>query len=156
MFKVLCHINDRIDLLAGKNCRKETVFLHAGQIIFIPVHLQDFFIVEVDRRVVLVIGPGRDAFKMFPGKKSIYIINCKFGNRLIRATQKVRNSIVVLPDRRFFEIPLFSCVTDLVKNIFIHDKTSLEVVLAVTTTRQEVRWHHNSDCGRRRKMLFSS
>ena len=74
------------------------------------------------------------------------------GTTAIRQTnsaQEIIYRVTVSIYRRFLQVPLLRFAADLSKNTFVH-RTSFRVVFAETDTHQEVRWHHNSDCGRRR------
>ena len=99
--------------------------------------------------MVVVISLGSQTSKPFLSKKCINIICCKGRNIFVYGAKEIVYRTAVRSNGRFLQVPLHGFTVDLFENIFVHNKTSLRVVFAVTTTHQEVRWHHNSDCGRR-------
>jgi hypothetical protein len=106
--------------------------------------------------MVVVISLGSQTSKPFLSKKCINIICCKGRNIFVYGAKEIVYRTAVRSNGRFLQVPLHGFTVDLFENIFVHNKTSLRVVFAVTTTHQEVRWHHNSDCGKRLIMLFFS
>lgn len=98
--------------------------------------------------MIMVISPGRQSTETLLCQECINVICREDRDIFINSAQEVVYGITVSVDSIFFKFLFFASLRIWVK-ISSYIKTSLIVVSADTTTYQEVRWHHNSDCGRR-------